>query len=157
MSELIHKSKIIALQQSNSELINEISDLKDDLEVLSGEIERLRGENPDDIKHLSEKVSEYEQREAEFKARILSITKTAESHNNKYEVVEQLLSALQVVDTAIVEKSIERYYKKKEAPKNIIAFLLGVLVALIAWLISGYVENDKSYDMIIKWVRDNIL
>lgn len=157
MSELIHKSKIAALEQSNFELVNEISCLKDELDVLNDEIERLKGENPDDIKQLSEKVSEYEQREAEFKARILSITKTAENNSNKYEVVEQLLSALQVEDTAIVETLIEQYYKKKETPKKIIAFLLGVLISLVAWLIAAYLENDESYNMISKWVRDNVL
>lgn len=156
MSELIHKSKIAALEQSNFELSNEILNLQNELQDLNDEIGRLKAENPDDIKHLSEKVSEYEQREAEFKARILSITKTAESHNEKHEVVKQLLSALQVEDSARVETSIEQYYKKQQGPKIIIAFLLGVLVALVVWLVAGYLENDESYNMIIKWVRGNI-
>ena len=157
MSELINKSKIAALEQSNFELTNEISNLENELHDLNGEIERLRGENPDDIKYLSEKVSAYEQRETEFKGRILSITKIAKNNNNKHEVVKQLLSALQVEDTASVETSIEKYYKKRERPKIIIAFLLGVLVSLVAWLIAGYSENDEFYNTIMKWVRDNIL
>ena len=44
MSELIHKAKIAALEQSNFELINDISNLKDELYDLGGEIERLREE-----------------------------------------------------------------------------------------------------------------
>lgn len=157
MSELINKAKIATLQQSNDELINEILDLKDELGALRGEIDRLKGENPDEIKHLREKITEYEQSEAEFKQRILSIFEKAKNNNQKYEVVELLLSALQVEDAANVEKSIEQYYKNKEAPKKIIAFLLGVFVALVAWLISGYTGNNKSYNTIIQWARDNFL
>ena len=157
MSELIHKAKIAALQQSNSELVDEISNLKDELHDLSCEIERLRGENPNDIKHLREKVTGYEQSEAEFKERILSIFEKAKNNNNKQDVVKQLLSALPVDDIAIVEMTIAQYYKKMEAPKKIIAFLFGALISLVVWLIVGYLENDQSYDTIIKWVRDSIL
>jgi len=157
MSEFIHKAKIAALNQSNSELIDEISNLKIELHDLNGEIERLRGEKPDDIKHFREKVTEYEQRETEFKERVLSISKKAKNNSKNCEVVKQLLSALQVVDTVIVETAIEQYYKKRGVTKIIIAFLLGVLASLVAWLIAGYVENDKFYNTIIKWVRDNIL
>ena len=127
MSEFIHKAKIVALQQSNSELINEISNLKTKLNDLNGEIERPSGKNSDDINHLREKVTEYEQREAEFNERILSISK--EAKNNK----------------------------KKAVPKIIIAFLLGVLASLVAWHIANYLENDKFYSTIIKRVIDNIL
>ncbi|MDA3902859.1 MAG: hypothetical protein PF441_05335 [Desulfuromusa sp.] len=154
MSELIHKSKIAALNQSNYELINEISNLKTERHDLNGEIERLKGENPDDIRHLREKITEYEQREAEFKERILSISEKAKNNNKKHEIVKQLLSALPVVDTVIVETAIEQYYKKRRAPKIIIAFLLGVLASLVAWLIAGYLENDQFYNTIIKWVKD---
>lgn len=127
MSEFIHKAKIVALQQSNSELINEISNLKTKLNDLNGEIERPSGKNSDDINHLREKVTEYEQREVEFNERILSISK--EAKNNK----------------------------KKAVPKIIIAFLLGVLASLVAWHIANYLENDKFYSTIIKRVIDNIL
>ena len=127
MSEFIHKAKIVALQQSNSELINEISNLKTKLNDLNGEIERPSGKNSADINHLREKVTEYEQREAEFNERILSISK--EAKNNK----------------------------KKAVPKIIIAFLLGVLASLVAWHIANYLENDKFYSTIIKRVIDNIL
>ena len=157
MSEFIHKAKIVALKQSNSELINEISNLKTKLNDLNGEIERPRGKNSDDINHLREKVTEYEQREAEFKERILSISKEAKNNKKKDEVVKQLLSALHVVDTVIVETAIEQYYKKKGVPKIIIAFLLGVLASLVAWHIANYLENDKFYSTIIKRVIDNIL
>ena len=136
MSEFIHKANIVALKQSNTELINQISKLKTDLHDLNCEIVRPRGNNPDEIKLLREKVTEYEQREAEFKERILSISKEAKNNKKKHEVVKQLLSALQVVDTVIVEAAIEQYYKNIGVPKIIIAFLLGVLASLVVWFIA---------------------
>ncbi|MDX2494093.1 MAG: hypothetical protein QNK27_03940 [Desulfuromusa sp.] len=157
MSEFIHKAKIAGLEQSNAELINEISNLKFELHDLNTEIERLRGENPDDVTHLKEKITEYEQRETEFKERVLSISKIAGNNNKEDEIVKQLLSALQVEDSAIVETAIEQYYKKNGVPKIIITFLLGVLVPLVAWQIADYLENVESYNAIIKRVIDNIL
>lgn len=156
MSEFIHKAKIAALEKSNTELIDEISNLKIELHDLNGEIERLRGENPDDIKHLKEKVTEYEQREADLKERLLSIAKIAKNNNKNGEVVKQLLSTLQVEDTAIVETAIEQCYKKREVPKIIIAFLLGVLIPLVGWHIAKYLENDEFYNTIIKRIIGNI-
>lgn len=157
MSEFIHKAKIAGLEQSNAELINEISNLKVELHDLNGEIERLRGENPDDIKHLSEKITGYEQCEAEFKERVLSISKIAENNNKEDEIVKQLLSILQVEDTAIVETAIEQYYKKNGVSKIIIAFLIGALIPLVVWQIADYLKNDEFYNTIIKRVIDNIL
>lgn len=156
MSELINKSKIAALEQSNYELTNKILDLQDELENLNREMERLKKENPDDIEHLREIVSTCKQREAEMEARILSITKIAKNHNKKDDVVKQLLSILQGEDSSAVETLVEQYYKKKELPKFIIAFLLGIVVSLVAWLVVGYLENDEFYNTIIKWVKGNI-
>lgn len=157
MSEFVNKAKIAGLEQSNAELINEISNLKIELDDLNGEIERLREENPDDLKHLKEKVTEYEQRETYFKERVLSISKIAKNHNNNDEVVKQLLSALQVEDTATVETAIEKYYKKGGLSKIIIAFLLGVLLPLVAWQVADYLKNDEFYNAIIRRVIGNIL
>lgn len=150
MSEFIHKTEIATLRQSNAELNNSISNLKTELYDLNCEIERLRKENPDDIKHLKKKVTEHEHREAELKKRILLISKQAKNNNNKHAVVKQLLSALQVEDAVIVEAAIEQDYKKRGVPKNIIAFLLGILVILFVWLISNYFKNDKIYNTIIE-------
>ncbi len=61
---------LIAKEQS---IIDEISNLKTELHYLNIEIESLKGENPDDIGRLSEKVTECEQREADFQERIVSI------------------------------------------------------------------------------------
>ncbi|MCD6580542.1 MAG: hypothetical protein J7K90_01965 [Desulfuromusa sp.] len=155
MSEFINKSKIIQLQQSNSELINEISNLEIELHNLNGEVERLRGENPEDIKLLREKITEYEQRETEFKERILLISREADN-SKKYDVKE-LLSVLQGMDTVIVEAAIDKYYKKKGVQKIITAFLLGILVSLIAGFIVIYLENNKLYSAIIKQFINDIL
>lgn len=157
MSEFINKSKIAKLQQSNSELINEISNLEIELHDLNGEVERLRGGNPDVIKLLREKITEYEQRETEFKERILLISKEANNNSKKYDVVKGLLSVLQGMDTVIVEAAIDKYYQKKGVPKIIIAFLLGILVSLIAWFIVNYLENNKLYSGIIKQFINDIL
>ncbi len=153
MSEFIHKSEIAALKQSNAELNNVILNLKTERYDLSCEIERLRKENPDDLKQLKERVTEYEHREAELKKRISLISKEAKNNNKKHMVVKQLLSALPVEDAAIVEAAIEQCYKKREGPKIIVAFLFGVLVSLGFWLISIYLENDKFYDTIIEHIN----
>ncbi|MFK5926171.1 MAG: hypothetical protein QM483_06035 [Desulfuromusa sp.] len=152
MSEFINRSKIAALEQSNSELIDEISNLQTEIQILNSEIETLKEENPDDIERLSKKVTEYEQRETEFQERILSISREAKNNPQRYKVVQQLLSVLQVKDPIIVETAIEQYYKKNATPKVIIAFLLGTLVALVAWFIVDYLKNDEPYNAIIKQV-----
>jgi chromosome segregation ATPase len=150
MSEFINKAEIATLKQSNAELNNVISNLKSELYDLNCEIERLKKENPNDIKHLEQKVTEYENQEAELSKRILLISKEARNNNKKYAVVKQLLSALQVKDAVIVEAAIEQYYKKRGVPKNRIAFLLGTLFTLVVWLFSNYLENDEIYNTIIE-------
>ena len=59
----------------------------------------------------------------------------------------------QVEDAAIVETSIEQYYKKRGVPKIIIAFLFGVLVSLVVWLISTYLDGDKFFNTIIETIK----
>lgn len=153
MSEFIHKTEIVSLKQSNAELSEAISKLKTDLNDLNYEIEHLRRENPEDLKQLKARLAEYEQRETEFKKRILSISKEAKDNNKKHVVVKQFLSALQVENATIVETAIERHYKKRGLPKIIVAFLLGVLVTLVLWLASTYQEGDKFYNTIIDHIN----
>lgn len=153
MSEFIHRTEIAALKQSNTKLNQVISDLEAELHDLKCELEHLRGENPDEKKQLKEKIPEFEHHEAELKERMLLITREAKRNNKKNVVVKQLLSALQVEDAAIVEAAIEQYYKKKEFPKIIIAFLFGVLCPLVVWWISTYSENDKLYNSIIEHIN----
>jgi len=153
MSEFIHKAKIAALEQSNAELNNEISNLKAELDDLNCEIKRFREQNPDDIQQLEAKIAEYERREAELKERIVSISAEAKNNNKSDGVVKALLSALQVEDATIVEAAIEQYYKKRGMPKIMVAFLLGVLVSLAIWLVSVYLENDESFNTIIEYLN----
>ena len=145
------------MQHSNAELINEISNLQLEVDDLNGEIKRLRGENPDDIKYLREKITEYEQRETEFNEHMLSISETVKRNPRKYDVVKELLSVLPVAEPAIVETAINNYYKNKWRPKVITSFLLGILVPMVFWIIVAYLENDTHYNAIIKQLINNVL
>jgi DNA repair exonuclease SbcCD ATPase subunit len=156
MSEFINRTKIATLEQSNSELLNEISNLETDLNDLIIQLEHHKRETPDKVEYLKKKITEHEQREAEFKENISSISKEKKNASHKYEVVEQLLSSLEMTDSAIVETAIAQYHKKKATPQIIIAFLLGVFASLVAWLIIDYLEKDKSYREIIKRVIDTV-
>jgi len=151
MSEFIHRTEIAALKQSNVKLNQVISNLEAELHDLKCELERPRREDSDEKKQLKERIPEFEHSEAELKERMSVITRKAK-RNNKKQVVKQLLSTLQVEDTAIVEAAIEKYYKKKEVPKIIIAFLFGVLCPLVVWWIAIYSENDKFYNSIIEHI-----
>ena len=153
MSEFIHKTEIAALKQANAELNKVISNLEAELHDLNCELEGLRRDNPDENKQLKERITEFEHREADLKERILLISREAKSNHKKHVVIKQLLSALQIEDAAIVEATIEQYYKKKGGAKIIIAFLLGVLFSLVVWLISTYSENDKFYNSIIEHIN----
>lgn len=153
MSEFIHKTEIADLKQSNAELSNAISDLEAELHDLKCELELLRRENPDENKKLKEKITKFENREAELKERILLISREAKSNNKKHVVFKQLLSALEVEDAAIVEDAIDQYYKKKWVPKIIIAFLFGVLFPMVVWFIDTYSENEKFYNSIIEHIN----
>ncbi len=153
MSEFIHKTEIAALKQSNAELHKVIANLEAELQDLNCELERLRSENPDETKHLKERIAEFEHREAELKERLLLISREANSNHKKHVVVKQLLSALQVEDAAIVEAAIEQCYKKNGVPKIVVAFLFGVLFSLVVWLLTTYSENDKFYNTIIEHIN----
>jgi regulator of replication initiation timing len=126
MSEYIHKTQIAALNLSNSELLNEIEDLKAKLQELNEEPERAELENPVEIEHFKKKVAELEQRETEFKARISALTKEAQN------------------------------YKKPGPQKVIIAFLLGIFASLAAWSVTQYLENDKFYSLLIKRLTEAV-
>lgn len=156
MSEFIYKTEIATLKQSNAELNHFIANLKTELYDLSCEFERLRKENPDDINHLKEKITEYEHREAEFQERILSISREIKNNSNKHVAVKQLLSTLQVGDAVVVEAAIEQYYKKRGVPKIIIAFLLGIVVSLSALLLSNYLPHNETYNTIIERLTEVI-
>jgi len=121
-----------------------------ELHDLNCELERIKGEDPDEKEQLKDRISEFEQREAELKERILLISREAKDKNKKQEVVKQFLSALKVEDAAIVEDTIEQHYKKRGALKVIVAFLSGVLLSLVIWLISTYPENAKFYNTILE-------
>jgi len=157
MSEFINKAKIANLQHSNAELSNEISSLQIELDDLNGEVERLRGENPDDIKYLTEKITEYEQRETEFKERILSISEEVKNNPQKHDVVKELLSLFQVMEPVNVKTAIDNYYKKKWRPKVVTSFLLGILISMISCIFVAYLENGKHYNAIIKQLINNNL
>lgn len=156
MSEFINRTKIATLEQSNSELLNEISSLETDLNDLIIQLEHHRRENPDEAKHLKEKIAEHEQREAKPKGLKSSISKETKSNSQKYVGVEQLLSSLEMTDSTIVKTALKQYDNKRRPPKIIIAFLVGVFASLVAWLIIDYLENDKPYSEIIKRVIDTI-
>jgi len=156
MSEFINKAKIADLQHANAELINEISNLKIERDGLNTEIHRLRGENPDEVNHLRKKVTEYEERETEFKERLLIIFEKAKSNAKKDDVVKELLSAFQVMETANVETAIDNYYKRKWRPRVITFFLLGILVSIVSWISFMLIVKDEHFSDIIHQLITNI-
>ena len=142
MSEFVYKSKVAALELSNSQLANEISDLKIELRDLTSEIERLRRQNPDDIKTLKEKLADYERREEELREKILRISKDAKNRRGSYDVVNELLKVMKVADIDNLETEIEKYYKKKLLPKIVISFMIGTMASLIFCV---FIDSLKSY------------
>ncbi len=148
MSEFINKAEIARLSHANAELNEEIESLQNELQHLRSELENLREIPPDEIKHLKEKIAAIEQREADYKQRITLISKEAEGTRNTDRLVEQFFSTLQLMDAAPVAAVIEKSYKNKQRSRIIIAFLLGALVALAAWLTTVLMLSDGGADTI---------
>lgn len=156
MSEFIHRAKIAELDQTNSELNKEIESLREELEDLKSELEQFREKSPDGIKQLKEIIAEHEERERDFQQRLASLRKEAEHTRNIDGFLEHFFSTLQVIDAGPVAAAIERYYKKKQRPRMIIAFLLGVLAPLAAWLISDFMLDDRAFTTILEQFFANI-
>jgi DNA repair exonuclease SbcCD ATPase subunit len=156
MSEFIHKALIAKLNQSNSELTRELESLRNQIQAQKRELEHVRANAPDEAEHLKKKIKEYEQRETEYQQHLASISKAAENARDKEQLAEQFLSALPLVDAAPVATAIERYYRKSQSLKIIIAFLSGVLVTLGVWLVSDMVLNDRPYSAILKKLIEDV-
>ena len=157
MSEFVYKSKVAALELSNSQLMNEISDLKITLRDLNGEIERLRRQNPDDITILKEKLTDYERREEELREQILTILKNVKNRRGGYDVVNELISVMKFDDIYNLEKEIEKYYKKKLFPKIVISFMIGIMVSLIFCIFVDSLKSDTFHSEIIHKFINNML
>jgi chromosome segregation ATPase len=156
MSEFIHKAEIARLSQANAKLNKEIESLQNEIQQLNRELENFREIPPDEIKHLKEKITETEQREADYKERIERISREAERTKNTDRLVEQFFSTLQLMNAAPVAVAIEQSYKHKQRAKTVVAFLLGVLVALAAWLITVLMLNDGAASAIYNRFLENV-
>lgn len=150
MSKLLNQMESVELKQINAELDGEILNLHTEIDKLTREIERLKSENPGDKEPLLERISEYEQAEEEFQKQMARIGEEARSNNSSTEIVKLILSSLQMNDAAIVESAIERGYKRRETPRNIICFLSGVVVTLAVWAGFEYYQNDQFFIELIK-------
>lgn len=155
MSEFIHRTKIAALEQSNSELLDEISALEKQINDLVIQMEQLKRDNPDDINHLKEIITEQEQRETDMKKKLSSLCERTQMLT-PYDDVEQLLNALELSDNSIEKTAISQSPKNQGKAKLAIAFLSGISVSLIAWIVTEYLENDQQFNAVIKQLIDNI-
>ncbi len=156
MSEFINKAKIADLQHANAELCDEISTLKIELEDLNDKVARIREENPSDIDPLKKKLFECEQRETEYKERLVTIFEGVKNNPKKYDVVAGLLSLFQVTETDIVENALDNHYKRKWRPRVITFFLLGILVSIVSWISFMLIVKDEHFSRFIHQLLTNI-
>jgi len=123
MSEFMNKTKISALERSNSELTaersqltTEISKLKTEIAKLKAEIDRLNGKDLNII-------------DLELKDIILEDKHPAEPNQVKETVAE---------------------YKQKQIKTCTIAFLLGILATLSVWAVTAYLNNGPRFLSFLK-------
>ncbi|MFO7765468.1 MAG: hypothetical protein R6V33_03455 [Pelovirga sp.] len=137
MSELINKAKIAEMNKINAELNQKIESLQEKLDAQGRELERLSELAPleENITHLKEKVAAYEQRELSYKQHIESIIEQAKHVRQVDSLVEQFFSFFQLHDDGSIAAAINKFYKKNERSRLIIAFLLGVLVPLVVLVV----------------------
>jgi len=163
MSEFLNRTKITALERSNSELLLENSTLVTEIQKLKAELGRLNAKDSgiieledevlennelNELIQLREKIADYQRRETELKELIRSVSDDLKTPKKQHMAVRHLLSALQVEDRKMVESLIDHYDKKKRTSSQTIAFLLGILVTLGAWVVTAYLNdwnNWKSY------------
>ncbi len=138
MSELINKAKIAEMNKINAELNQKIESLQEELVAQGRELARLRdlATPEEDITHLKQKVAAYEQRELSYKQHIESIIEQAKHVEQIDTLVEQFFSFLQLHDDGSIAAAIDKFYKNHERNRLIIAFLLGVLVPLVAFVVA---------------------
>lgn len=148
MSEFINKAKIAEMNKINTELNQKIESLQEALDVQDRELERLRElAPPEDITHLKEKVVASEQRELSYKQNMESIIEQAKNVQDIDSLIEQLFSVLQLHDDGSIADAIDKFYKKHQRSKLIIAFLLGVLMPLVVLFVADvsilqqFIEN----------------
>ncbi|MBD1399278.1 hypothetical protein [Pelovirga terrestris] len=136
MSEWINKAKIAEANKINTELNQKIKSLQEELDTQCRELDHLRElATPDeDITHLKEKITAYEQRKLSDKQHIESIIEQAKHVQKVDSLVEQFFSILQVHDDGSIAVAIDKFYKKHERSKLFIVFLLGALVPLVVWV-----------------------
>ncbi len=150
MSQFIDKAKI-------AELNCEIESLRHELQNQNKELEDLKEKNSEDITELEWEVSDYRQHEAvDYEQRVETINKELENSKNKENPVEQFLATLELDDAASVAATIDQYYRKKQQPRLVIVFLLGILVPLAVWFINDFASNDQSYGTIFRQLIDNL-
>jgi chromosome segregation ATPase len=77
--DYLDQMRIQLLENHNSKLLTDISNLQGEIHTLKQEVSKLSGENPDYIRSLKERVKEYEKREIELKEKILLIAKESKS------------------------------------------------------------------------------
>ena len=153
MSEFINKSKIAKLEQSNSELLIEVSNLKKEILELNEELESLREQSPEETKKLREQLNEYINKEENLKEKIYSISKRIKNSRNNEHLIKELFSSFQIINIDDIDKIIEKNYKNKSRIKSINSFILGIIVSLIFWFIFNYLENKVFYSKLV----DNII
>jgi len=140
MSEFVNRTKISALERANAELVAENSRLATETAKLKAEIEGLRGNDSGDMEALKEKLAEYEKREADLMEQRSSPTWGSDNIEQNHQSEGQSFSTFPP-ETAQAESLGNHHAEKRLTPNGTIAFLLGVLVALIAWVVSVYLKK----------------
>lgn len=138
MRDYLDQMKIQLLENHNSQLLTDISNLQSEVHALKNEVCKLGGENPDYIRHLKEKTKEHENREVELNQKIQLIAKEAKSSEEKLADINKLLSSSESTTTQIVAKAITQVHERQKHKANAISFFLGVLASLSAWGITEF-------------------
>lgn len=131
--DYLDQMRIQLLENHNSKLLTDISNLQGEIHTLKQEVSKLSGENPDYIRSLKERVKEYEKREIELKEKILLIAKEAKSSEEELANLNKLLSSSETTTIQILSKAITQVHDRQKHKTNAISFFLGVLASLVAW------------------------
>lgn len=116
MSEFLNRTKITALERSNAEFVSENTELKNEFDKLKAEIASLTAEL-DRLRGKDLDIIELEDTVLE--------TEERDEINQLREKVAEL--------------------KRNRATNCTVAFLLGILVTMAVWAITGYQNSAHSY------------
>ena len=128
MSEFINKARIAELNQSNAELNSELESLKKQVADQDRELEDLREKQEADKCLVEEQIMTCEKNESD-QSHLTALSRAVAQSGDISATGKQFVAILRQMNASPLATAIEKYYRRKQRPRVVVAFLAGALLA----------------------------